>query len=75
MHPDQEDIRKRLIERGRRHQELCYGQNDGNGQGYHGHYVGPFWKFPELVDNYREDPDRNNVSFHAKPNRQVRAMF
>jgi hypothetical protein len=75
MHPDKEEVEKNLVARGRRHQDLCFGPKDDSitrGQGCHRNYVGPFWKIPEADGRaYYNDPDRGNVSFHSKPNRQV----
>ena len=79
MHPDEERVTKELIMRGRKHQELCFGHAEDSRlrrQGCHRNYVGPFWKIPENESrSYYDDPDRGNVSFHSKPNRQVRLQY
>lgn len=76
MHPQKKDLERKLIARGRKHFELCFGKTGDSaarGKGCHKTYVGPFWKLPESDNRaFYSNQDRTNVGFHAKPHSQVR---
>lgn len=79
MYPQKEELERTLVERGKKHVDLCLGGNNDSivhGKGCHRTYTGPFWILPEpSTRSYGYEPDAGNVNFHAKPNRQVGHMF
>ena len=79
MHPQKDDIERKLVARGKRHVDLCFGEKNDSiarGEGCHRTYTGPFWVLPEVSKrHYNYEPDAGNINFHAKPNKQVRHIF
>ncbi|KAH8900762.1 P-loop containing nucleoside triphosphate hydrolase protein [Thozetella sp. PMI_491] len=60
FHPQKEEVKKALIERGKRYVELCLDESQENKAraGYHCSYTGPFWCIKEDVVNFFEKPTK-----------------
>jgi hypothetical protein len=74
LHPQKEELRQNLVERGKKYVELCVGdslQTTRAGQGCHRTYSGPFWEIPDDQPNWRSQNNPVGVSFFKKPTREV----
>jgi hypothetical protein len=75
LHPQNEELRRNLIERGKKYVELCVGDSSKTttaGQGSHRTYSGPFWEIPDEQGGFfRSQNNPVGVSFFKKPTREV----
>jgi hypothetical protein len=74
LHPQKEELRQKLVERGKKYVELCVGdslQTTCAGQGCHRSYSGPFWEIPDEQTYFRGQSNPVGVSFFKKPTREV----
>jgi hypothetical protein len=74
LHPQKEELRHNLVERGKKYVELCVGdslQTTRAGQGCHRTYSGPFWEIPDDQPNWRSQNNPVGISFFKKPTREV----
>lgn len=75
LHPQKEELRQTLVERGKKYAELCAGdslQTTCAGQGSHRTYAGPFWEISGGEGYPMGGPNTTTgVDFFSKPTRQV----
>jgi hypothetical protein len=74
LHPQKEELRQKLVKRGKKYVELCIGdslQTTCAGQGCHRTYSGPFWEIPDEQTYFRSQSNPIGVSFFKKPTREV----